>query len=193
MARPTSGQLTARDSVKDRIEGITNRVVSASATVIAIVALSTAVYQARLSRDQAKASVWPYLIQGNSGNNGYSRIVQNVGLGPAVIRGFEVLVDGKPTRNWTEAAAKLGISPTWKGKRSTTFRAGLVVPTGGLIELLNLPDTSDVRMIRSVADRLHTWVCFCSLYGDCWENRSDDYEPKRVKVCVDVPARRFVE
>jgi hypothetical protein len=179
--------------VKDRIESITNRIVSASATIIAIVALSTAVYQARLSRDQAKASVWPYIVQGNSSNDGYSRIVQNVGLGPAVIRGFEVLVDGKPTRNWTDAAAKLGIRPTWQGKRSTTFRAGLVVPTGGLIVLLNLPDSADARVIRGAMDHLQTWVCYCSLYGDCWENRSDDYEPKRVEVCADVPARRFVE
>ena len=92
--------------MKERIENITNRIVSGSATIIAIVALATAVYQARLSRDQAKASVWPYLVQGNSSNNGYSRIVQNVGLGPAMIRGFEVLVDGKPTRNWTDVAAK---------------------------------------------------------------------------------------
>jgi hypothetical protein len=179
--------------VKERIENITNRIVSGSATIIAIVALATAVYQARLSRDQAKASVWPYLVQGNSSNNGYSRIVQNVGLGPAMIRGFEVLVDGKPTRNWTDVAAKLGIHPTWRGMRSTTFRAGLVVPTGALIELLNLPDTVDERLIRGSMDHLQTWVCFCSLYGDCWENRSNDYEPRRVKACRDDPARRFVE
>jgi hypothetical protein len=179
--------------VKVPIESITNRILSGSATIIAIIALATALYQARLSRDQAKASVWPYLVQGNSGNNGYSRIVQNVGLGPALIRGFEVLVDGKPTRNWTDAAAKLGIHPTWRGKRSTTFRAGLVVPTGGLIELLNLPDTADERMIRGAIDHLQTWVCYCSLYGDCWESRSNDYDPKPIKACKDDPARRFVE
>jgi hypothetical protein len=179
--------------VKERLENLTNRIVSASATIIAIVALGTAVYQARLSRDQAKASVWPYLVQGNSGNNGYSRIVQNVGLGPAIIRGFEVLVDDKPTRNWGEVATKLGIHPSFRGSRSTTFRAGLVVPTGGLIELLNLPDSADDRMFRGAVGHVQTWVCFCSLYGDCWENHSRDYEPKRVKACVDDPARRFLE
>ena len=179
--------------MKDRIESITNRIVSGSATIIAVIALATGLYQARLSRDQAKASVWPYLVQGNSGNDGYSRIVQNVGLGPAMIRGFEVTVDGKPTRTWAEVSAKLGIRPSWRGKRSTTFRAGLVVPTGALIELLNLPDTADQRMIRGAMDHLQTWVCFCSLYGDCWENRSNDFESRRVKSCVDDPTRRFVE
>jgi hypothetical protein len=90
---------------------------------------------------------------------------------------------------------RLGIRPDWRGKRSTTFRAGLVVPTGALVELLNLPDTADERLIRGAMDHHHlqTWVCFCSLYGDCWENRSNDYESKRVKTCADDPARRFVE
>ena len=179
--------------MKDHIESITNRIVSGSATMIAIIALATAVYQARLSREQAKASIWPYLVQGNSSNDGYSRIVQNVGLGPALIRGFEVLVDGRPTRDWAEVAAKLGIHPTWRGKRSTTLRAGLVVPTGALIEILNLPDTADQRMMRGAVAHLQTWVCFCSLYGDCWENRSNDFESKRVETCLDSPARRFVE
>ena len=179
--------------VRDHLERITNRIVSGSATIIAIIALATGVYQARLSRDQAKASVWPYLIQGNSGNSGYSRIVQNVGLGPAIIRGFEVRVDGKPMKSWKEAVEKLGVHPTWRGSRSTTFRTGLVVPTGALVELLNLPDTADDRLMRTEIERLQTWVCFCSLYGDCWENRSDDLEPKRVKACTDDPKRRFTE
>lgn len=177
-----------------RLEAITTRIVSGSASLIAIVALVTAVYQAKLSRDQAKAAVWPYLIQGNSGNNGYGRIVQNVGLGPAVISGFEVLVDGKPVKDWHEAAAALGINPTWRGKRSTTFRAGLVVPTNAMIDLLELPDSSDAHLFRkAIEDHLQTWVCYCSLYGDCWQNRSDDYRPSPIKVCKDDPARRFVE
>lgn len=63
------------------LSDVTNRTMSASGTIIAMVALGTGLYQAKLSRDQAKAAVWPYLISGNSGENGYSRIVQN-GSGP---------------------------------------------------------------------------------------------------------------
>ena len=87
-----------------RLDDITNRIVSASATIIAIAALGTAVYQAKLSRDQAAASVWPYLLQGNSGNDGYAAIVQNLGVGPAKIGAFEVTVDGKPTTNWARTS-----------------------------------------------------------------------------------------
>ena len=79
-----------------KLSEITDRIMSASATIIAVVALATGLYQAKLSRDQAKAAVWPYIISGNSGENGFARIVQNVGLGPAIIGSFEVHVDGTP-------------------------------------------------------------------------------------------------
>src|SRR3954469_4951475 len=113
-----------------KLSEITDRIMSASATIIALVALCTGLYQAKLSRDQAKASVWPYLIAGNSGENGYSRIVQNVGLGPAIIGAFEVRVDGKPVHSWKEMADSLHVPIRFTGTRSTTFRRGLVVPVG---------------------------------------------------------------
>src|SRR5690349_18489436 len=137
-----------------RLDDITNRIVSASATIIAIAALGTAVYQAILSRDQAKASVWPYLLQGNSGNNGYAAIVQNLGVGPAKIGGFEVSVDSQPVKNWANAAEALGLKLSWKGHRTTSFRPGIVVHAGAVIDLLDLPDSADARLFRSQVDRL---------------------------------------
>jgi hypothetical protein len=173
------------------VSDLTNRIVSASATLIAITALATGIYQAKLSRDQAKASVWPYLISGNSGNNGYSRIVENVGLGPAIISGFEVRVDGRPLHSWHEVAESLHIPLSFKGSHSTTFRHGWVVPTNATIDLLELPDTADVRLIRSKLDHVETWVCYCSLYGDCWETKDSIIEPSRVNACFDDPKRAF--
>jgi hypothetical protein len=177
-----------------RLSDVTDRIMSASATIIAVIALGTGVYQSKLLRDQSKYSVLPYLIQGNSGNDGYSRIVQNVGLGPAKIEAFEVTVDGKPVRSWREVAESLHVKLGWKDSKTTTFQAGLIVPANSTIELLVLPDTSDIRAFRAaMADRLKTYVCFCSLYKDCWESRSGEYEPKQIKACKDDPARRFTE
>jgi hypothetical protein len=175
------------------LSDVTNRVMSASATLIALVALSTGLYQAKLSRDQAKAAVWPYLIAGNSGENGYSRIVQNVGIGPAIIGAFEVRVDDFPVRSWKEMAESLHVPLTFAGSRSTTFRHGLVVPVGGNIHLIELPDTTDIRLVRSRVDHLSTYVCYCSLYGDCWALHSDVAEPSKVKVCRDDRSRAFLE
>src|SRR5262245_31056304 len=133
-----------------KVGDITNSVVSASATIIALVALGTGIYQARLSHDQAKASVWPYLIQGNANNNGYSFVVQNVGVGPAIIRSFEVEVNGHVAKNWKDVASLMGITLNWQGKRSTTFRAGLVLPANSpIVELIELPDSGDARQFSA--------------------------------------------
>lgn len=189
----------AHDSVQDeqiaalRRGRISTDIVSLCATIVAVIALVTAIYQAKLMRDQAKAVVWPYLIQGNSGNGGYSRIIQNVGVGPAIIRAFEVRVDGKIVHTWSEAFDSLHIRPSRRGEVSTSFRAGLVVPTNTTIELIALPDSSDIRLVRSRVEHLDTWVCYCSLYGDCWGESATDTEPVPVKACAQKPERRFLD
>jgi hypothetical protein len=175
-----------------RLDDITNRIVSASATIIAIAALGTAVYQAKLSRDQAAASVWPYLLQGNSGNDGYASIVQNLGVGPAKIGGFDVTVDGKPVKNWADAADAMGVKLSWKGHRTTSFHAGIVIPAGAVIDLLHLPDSTDARLFRAQVDRIRVSVCYCSIYERCWTVATKE-APVEIKVCRDDPARRITE
>jgi len=176
-----------------RIGALTNAIVSGSATLIAIVALATGIYQAKLSRDQADAAVWPYLVQGNSGNNGYARIIQNVGIGPARVGGFEVTVGGKVVHSWQEVADSLHVNLSWRGHVTTTMRAGLVIPPNTLTELLGLPDSNDVKLFRAALARttLETWMCYCSVYGKCWAGKSSDTEPAPVKSCHSDPARAF--
>ena len=174
-----------------KLSEITDRIMSASATIIAMVALGTGLYQAKLSRDQAKAAVWPYLISGNSGENGFSRIVQNVGLGPAIIGSFEVHVDDAAMHSWKEVADSLHVPISFKGSRSTTFRRGLVVPVSANIHLIELPDSADIQLMRSHLGHLRTFICYCSLYGDCWALDSDISTPDKVKACTDDPALAF--
>lgn len=174
-----------------KVGDITSGIVSASATIIALVALGTGLYQAKLSRDQAKAAVWPYLIQGNSGNGGYARIVQNVGIGPAIIGAFEVRVDTHVVRSWQEAIDSMHAVVSGRGSKSTTFRPGIVIPAGATIDLFMLPDSNDVRAIRARISHLDTRICYCSFYHDCWVIHSGDDTPRQVKACVDDPETRF--
>jgi hypothetical protein len=176
-----------------RLDDITNRIVSASATLIAIAALATAVYQAKLSREQAKASVWPYLLQGNSGNNGYASIIQNLGVGPAKIETFEVMVDSQAVKNWAAAADAMGVKLSWKGHRTTSIHPGIVIPAGAVIDLLQLPDSNDAKLFRSQVDRVRVSLCYCSVYKDCWTVATKQDAPVPVKVCRDDSARRFTE
>lgn len=174
-----------------KLEDITNRIVASSATLIALVAMATAVYQSKLTRDQAKAAVWPYLFVGNSINAGYERIVQNVGLGPAVVKAFEVRVNGAVVHSWNEVAESLHVHPTWTGRKSTSFGPGFVVPVNTVITLLQLPDSSDARMFRLHRNEITTRLCYCSLYGDCWTVGEGSFEPKAVGSCKEDPSRVF--
>ena len=203
LARPTSRTpddrcivspvIDTSSSSRGRIGTLTNAIVSGSATLIAIVALVVGMYQAKLSRDQANASVWPYLLQGNSDNNGYSRVIQNVGIGPARVRAFEIRVDGKIVHTWREVADSLHVALSWRGHRTTTMRAGVVIPPATLTEVLELPDTNDAKLFRVAlaSHKIQTWICYCSIYDRCWAGGGTDDEPKDVKSCREDPARAF--
>ena len=181
----------------NRLADLANIFLSGSATIIAIVALATGIYQAKLSRDQANASVWPYLLQGNSGNNGYARIIQNVGIGPALIGAFEVRVGNVVVRSWQEAAESMHVKLTWRDSKTTTMKAGVVIPANTLTELLELPDTADVKLFRAAMTRaanekkpLVTWLCYCSIYGKCWSGTD---QPTETKSCRADTSRAFLE
>lgn len=73
----------------------------------------------------------------------------------------------------------------------TTFRPGLVVPTNTTIDLIDVPDTNDIRLFRSRIEHLDTRVCFYSLSGDCWWLETPDFDPKPTKERVDDPAHRW--
>jgi hypothetical protein len=178
--------------VSDRIEQTTERILSGAAIIIAIIAAVTAIYQTRILRDQARASVWPYLMQYYSTKDGYTRIVENAGLGPAVIRSFEVLVDSQPTKSWPEVIQKLGFDQNQKMHLWTSYiGAGTVIPVGAKIETVRDPNPADNDTLRTLMGyHVEVRLCFCSIYGDCWQLRGGS-EPQRVKACTYDPARQF--
>ncbi len=74
--------------------------VALMATFISISALGVSLYQAKLSRQQQLASVWPYLSIGGYGTANEERQtwgvrVVNNGLGPGIIERVEMRLDGK--------------------------------------------------------------------------------------------------
>jgi hypothetical protein len=95
-----------------------NLIVSAAATVIALAALGLSVYEAMLSRRHARLSVRPLLdseLHVSSARDRFCLVVTNNGLGPAIIKKWQLLVDGKPYRDlgitrWEQLTAHLKLS-----------------------------------------------------------------------------------
>ena len=83
-------------------------IVALSAVVVSVCALAVTTYEASLARRQHEISVWPWLEVSFSNVAGYTLSVENKGVGPAIVKGVRVAVDGKVVRNWSHVRAESG-------------------------------------------------------------------------------------
>jgi hypothetical protein len=176
-----------------RVRRLLSRVVSASAGIVALSALTVSIYQAMLSREQQRMSVWPYLMQYNSGRDGgYFRVVQNAGLGPALIGWTEVAVDGRPQRTWSAVLRAL-VGANDSTLIYSSLPPGSVLLPAATRELIEMRAGPLARQVHAAIDsgRMRTRVCFCSLYRDCWIADSKARSPAPVPACEADSTRAF--
>jgi hypothetical protein len=193
MTAPDIPPPTPRPERRARV--LLDRAVSASAGLVALCALAVSVYQAMISRQQQRMSVWPYVMQYNSGRDGgYFREVQNAGVGPALIGWSEVIVDGRPRRTWGDVLRAL--TRTNDSTFQLVYSAlppGSVLLPGTTQDLIELAPGPFAQAIHASIDsgRLVTRVCFCSLYEECWIATSGARKPTPVRACVVDTTRAF--
>jgi len=185
-----------------KLSDLTNRIVSSSASLVALVALGTSLYEARLNREQQRATVWPYLTQGNTDLGGhYSRLVANDGMGPALVRSFQVRARAhgapgdtvqrawRPAKRWIDVFRALGVDG---GQVMTsTMGHGRVLRAGESVTILSLSDSARSAAFHARVNDMETIVCYCSLYGECWSDSSEEDEPRPVDACAEEPALEF--
>jgi hypothetical protein len=170
-----------------------DRWLSMAAAVGAVCAVAIALYQAALAREQQRASAWPFLAQSNSYLNGqqYTRQIENQGVGPARVRSFQVLVDGKPAHDWSSVVRALIDQPD-SALSYYSFGRGSVVPAGATRVLLTLPPGNQARSFWQAAQtRLETVICYCSVYDECWRGDTRAKEPVPVRACADDSTAEF--
>ena len=181
--------MSDRLSRGDRID----RVLSLAVGVAAVTAVVVSLYQAALARRQLRASAWPYLSQSNSfvADQPYLRTISNAGVGPARIRAFSVLVDGRPVRNW-DAAVRALTGESEPALVYSSFGRGIVLPPGASRTLLTLPSGARAAAFwRAAQTRLHTIACYCSVYDECWQADSRKDEPVPIRACAEDPATQL--
>jgi hypothetical protein len=169
------------------------RWLSIAVGLAAIVAVVVSLYQASLARQQLKASAWPYISQGNgyTAGNPYIRTVGNDGVGPARIKSFRVVVDGRPVQTWNEAVRAL----TGEGEPALVYSSlgrGTVLVPGASRTVLSLPPGLRAqRFWLGAQTRLRTQVCFCSIYEECWLADSEEPEPTPQRACMSDSVAEF--
>lgn len=169
---------------------LTDRLLSGAAAIVAVAALGTAVYTAWITREQQKISIWPYVVQENSDSGAmYRRLVVNAGLGPALVRSFDVRVDGKPVHGWAAVFHAGGIDTVPRGVLTSSLGNGSVLRPGQELTILMIPDSAvGLRFHAHAVPHMETIVCYCSLYGDCW--RADSRRPNPERTDCASAARR---
>ncbi|MBS0382723.1 MAG: hypothetical protein JSR56_09830 [Proteobacteria bacterium] len=110
------------------------------AALIGLLALCVSGYTAYIERQQVRAQVWPHLDIGAS-TFPPSIVVKNQGVGPAIVRSVEVLVNGKPQPDWAHVFATVGM----RGDIDTQGppMGGYVLTPGQIANWVNFEFTRD--------------------------------------------------
>jgi hypothetical protein len=141
--------------------------VELGATVIALAALGLALFEGCMSRRHDRLSVRPRALVSFAYNNdgtGYELV--SMGLGPMIVKWFEVKVDGEAVPHWEAMARRLGLSKTdytftvpWPG---STYQPG----TTSVIFWISAGPSASA--LKANLERVAIHLCYCSFYDECW-------------------------
>ena len=136
------------------------------AALVGMLALLVAGYTAYIQRQQVRAQVWPWLVAGNNDNE-RSIEVLNKGVGPAVVRSAQVLVDGEPQPDWQHVLKALGTMP--RTYSQSTLNPNVLTP-GEKVPAIQFADDDDYKRFKAAAVTRLTLVniCYCSTLDECW-------------------------
>ena len=150
------------------------------AACVGLLALFVSGYTAYIQRQQVRAQVWPYLEAGNYDNE-YVFMVENKGVGPAIVRSVQIFVDDKPQQNWKQVLTAFGMEPH-KFQQSTLNPA--VLAPGQQLKAIGFgPANDEAEDDAAKQDRKKRWekfrneaekrmtridICFCSTLEECW-------------------------
>ena len=146
------------------------------------VALYAALNESQAVREQTAAAVWPYVQfmiddtdDGESAR--FALHFENVGVGPALMRGMQLTVDGKAVRSWEDAMAMLDEASPQVGR--DYGRSGIserVLAPGETVIAFHTHDRHlALRMQEAVyGGSVGLSYCYCSIFDACWEARSGE-------------------
>ena len=187
--------------------------VSLAALITAVAAVVITMEQTKVMREEAALerrnarisvmpSVWVATFIGDTSEESYFKIVMNNrGLGPAVIESFAVTYKGEPVGNWDDLARRMATDietpKSFEGDTLGSWRSpvspGLMLEAGGTAEPLRIFGTTDpegLRLFMRGAPYMSVSVCYCSLYGDCFHTELFR-RPEQVEAC-EAPEYEFV-
>jgi hypothetical protein len=153
-------------------------IIGLCAVVVSVIAVFVSAYEARIQREWQRAAVWPYVQLSRSFHYTDADApaqrkwtltlnAENAGVGPAQVRDFKVVVDGKPQHTWREAIRTLlGTQTDFQYGHSTVN--GVIIPAGQTVHIFEYANQPDAERIYKEMQRLDFFACFCSVFDECW-------------------------
>lgn len=157
-----------------------------AALFISLVSLFVAMENQKTQRDLLAASNWPFLreVLSNEYNDRLDVAlgVSNGGVGPAKIRTFQILYDGRPMRSGldllrhccglgatdADIVRRLPLGYEYSMIDETVLRPG---EDNVVLGLRREPSASEVhRRLIANLHRVSFRACYCSILNECWES-----------------------
>lgn len=187
-ASPRDPPPTPREIKWDAVAAIIASLVGLLALIVAGYTAYIQRYTAHLQMEQVQAQVWPYLI-GTDSNVSNNWTWTNKGVGPAVVKSVEAVVDGKPVPDWKAMERGMGIPPI---TAIMTFMDGNVVSAGETVDWIKFMNKTDYNSFMDgfARSKVDITVCYCSTLGECWTTRFKMTERHAVGECPALPESR---
>ena len=141
-----------------------------TAIFVSFCALAVSVYQSIILRNQQYASVWPYIEPSvKYSNHSFEFFIQNKGTGPAIIKDVSLSLDGKEMDDYQQFIKDLLREERYRSI-SIASAENSVISANEELQMLGaeLPDSLTIS-ISDFTSRASVKVCYCSIFGDCWQ------------------------
>jgi hypothetical protein len=165
-----------------------DRITAVSALLVSVATVVFLGYQTLLMRTQVEASIWPYVQVGTSCcGQGFRVLVENKGVGPAIIKYTVVKVDGQPQTTWRGAMTKLlGTDPGPFNLDTLSHR--VMAPNDNFAAFEIAPPDISFKIVQEARKaRLSGEICYCSLLDACWLASTTSARLGERRSCAETP------
>lgn len=141
--------------------------VAIAALIVSISAVVVGIYEASLQRHHDRAEVWPRLEIGTftNGAKGASIIVENSGIGPAIVESAVITLDGKPQHGWGGIVEGIGGDSLGLSNYSIS---GHGLRPGDQITLVGIPAGGAPHPFWEAIARVGVTICYRSVFDERW-------------------------
>ena len=178
---------------------LVDHAIALSALFISLCSLGLAMHHAHSMRQLVEANSRPFLqfitSNGEARDEGnYAPVltvtVSNPGAGAARLEDFAILVDGVRVTSWQQAFARLNphAAPGALGDITYANIAPSYLKAGADELVLRWPRTEANAalwddLVGQGRQRVEFAACYCSIFDECWLERSRVFRPTPVKSC----------